>query len=129
MEPFGVREACRVMFERLVDVAALLFDVAEPAFHLTHIAGATGARGDGARLRTDGIRAVRVRTDEFRRQLEQRSEAHAVMVRLAERHGYSGLPRPAGPLIWAHAASVGETNAVLPLFFAVIVKSKFDHFL
>lgn len=29
-----------------------------------------------------------------------------------ERYGYSSHPRPAGPLIWVHAASVGETVAV-----------------
>ncbi len=32
-----------------------------------------------------------------------------------ERYGIAGVPRPAGDLLWLHAASVGETNAVLPL--------------
>jgi len=36
-------------------------------------------------------------------------------VRRRERYGFAGHPRPAGPLIWMHAASVGETNAVIPL--------------
>lgn len=35
--------------------------------------------------------------------------------RLAERWGHAALPRPAGPLAWLHAASVGEGMAVLPL--------------
>ena len=35
--------------------------------------------------------------------------------RRGERFGQTGKKRPAGPLVWAHAASVGETNAVLPL--------------
>lgn len=35
--------------------------------------------------------------------------------RISERRGIAGLPRPAGPLAWIHAASVGETNAILPL--------------
>jgi 3-deoxy-D-manno-octulosonic-acid transferase len=35
--------------------------------------------------------------------------------RRAERYGQSRLPRPDGPLMWIHAASVGETNAVLPV--------------
>jgi 3-deoxy-D-manno-octulosonic-acid transferase len=35
--------------------------------------------------------------------------------RLGERRGFASLPRPQGPLVWVHAASVGETNAVLPL--------------
>lgn len=35
--------------------------------------------------------------------------------RRRERYGYAGRPRPEGPLIWVHAASVGETTAVLPM--------------
>ncbi|MEO8668057.1 MAG: glycosyltransferase N-terminal domain-containing protein, partial [Bauldia sp.] len=40
--------------------------------------------------------------------------------RMGERFGRASLPRPAGRLIWVHAASVGETNAVLPLIGRVI---------
>jgi len=32
-----------------------------------------------------------------------------------ERFGIASVSRPEGPLVWVHAASVGETNAVLPL--------------
>lgn len=35
--------------------------------------------------------------------------------RLSERLGIAGVPRPDGPLFWFHAASVGETNSILPL--------------
>lgn len=35
--------------------------------------------------------------------------------RKSERYGYASAPRPEGPLIWVHAASVGETNAMVPL--------------
>lgn len=35
--------------------------------------------------------------------------------RLAEREGYATAPRPAGRLIWIHAASVGELASVLDL--------------
>ncbi|MCG8420117.1 MAG: hypothetical protein MJE77_19480, partial [Proteobacteria bacterium] len=35
--------------------------------------------------------------------------------RRGERFGRAGLERPAGPLIWVHAASVGETVAAMPL--------------
>ncbi len=35
--------------------------------------------------------------------------------RLPERFGKASAERPPGSLIWVHAASVGETNAILPL--------------
>jgi 3-deoxy-D-manno-octulosonic-acid transferase len=39
-------------------------------------------------------------------------EDHA---RIGERYGRASAPRPPGRLVWVHAASVGETNTVLPL--------------
>lgn len=36
-------------------------------------------------------------------------------LRRTERYGIAGMARPEGDLLWLHAASVGETNAVLPL--------------
>jgi 3-deoxy-D-manno-octulosonic-acid transferase len=35
--------------------------------------------------------------------------------RRRERYGVAGVERPAGPLVWFHAASVGETNSIVPL--------------
>jgi 3-deoxy-D-manno-octulosonic-acid transferase len=35
--------------------------------------------------------------------------------RIAERRGLAELPRPQGPLVWVHGASVGEMLAVIPL--------------
>jgi 3-deoxy-D-manno-octulosonic-acid transferase len=35
--------------------------------------------------------------------------------RVAERRGISEVPRPQGPLVWLHGASVGELVSVLPL--------------
>ena len=50
--------------------------------------------------------------------------------RLGERYGKASQPRPSGPLIWLHGASVGEMLAVVPLIerlraenFAVLMTS------
>jgi len=39
--------------------------------------------------------------------------------RLGERYGHPGRTRPKGRLWWFHAASVGETNAIMPLLHAL----------
>jgi 3-deoxy-D-manno-octulosonic-acid transferase len=39
--------------------------------------------------------------------------------RKGERLGYAGIERPPGLLVWVHAASVGETNAALPVIDAL----------
>jgi 3-deoxy-D-manno-octulosonic-acid transferase len=40
--------------------------------------------------------------------------------RRRERYGLSAMRRPPGPLVWMHAASVGETNAVVPLIERIL---------
>jgi 3-deoxy-D-manno-octulosonic-acid transferase len=39
--------------------------------------------------------------------------------RLPERFGIDPTPRPPGPLLWMHAASVGETMSILPVLVAL----------
>ncbi len=40
--------------------------------------------------------------------------------RRRERYGIASCPRPTGPLVWFHAASVGETIAVIPLIERIL---------
>ncbi len=49
--------------------------------------------------------------------------------RLPERLGRAGQERPPGKLVWIHAASVGEANAVLPLIEAMLDAAPFLHVL
>jgi len=45
--------------------------------------------------------------------------------RRRERYGYASAERPEGPVIWVHAASVGETTAVIPLIEEVLKRGIF----
>ena len=42
--------------------------------------------------------------------------------RRPERYGFASAPRPPGFLIWFHAASVGEANAVLPVIDTIAIE-------
>lgn len=42
-----------------------------------------------------------------------------IAARLPERRGIDPTPRPTGPLVWMHAASVGETMSILPVLEAL----------
>ena len=49
--------------------------------------------------------------------------------RRGERLGFAGSPRPEGQIIWVHAASVGETLAVLPLISNLLDANPNSHLL
>jgi 3-deoxy-D-manno-octulosonic-acid transferase len=57
-----------------------------------------------------------------RRGKEDRTRRH-------ERFGFARVPRPAGTLIWLHAASVGETQSVLTLVRALLAAHPTIHLL
>ena len=64
----------------------------------------------GATLAAPGLRAM------LRRRVARGKE---VAARLPEREGIDPTPRPAGLLIWLHAASVGESQSILPVLSAL----------
>lgn len=60
--------------------------------------------------------ATRVAAPALRRMLRRRAgRGKEIPARLPEREGIEITPRPAGRLIWLHAASLGETISILPL--------------
>jgi 3-deoxy-D-manno-octulosonic-acid transferase len=61
----------------------------------------------------------------LRRMLAKRVvRAKEIPARLNERYGIASAPRPAGRLIWFHAASVGETMSVLPVIAALVGRAE-----
>ena len=52
-----------------------------------------------------------------------------IPARLPERRGIERAPRPAGRLIWLHAASVGEAVSILPVLDALRARDKALHLL
>jgi len=52
-----------------------------------------------------------------------------VTARLPERRGHAGVARAPAPLVWLHAASVGETLSILPLMEALIARRADLHLL
>ncbi|PZP55446.1 MAG: 3-deoxy-D-manno-octulosonic acid transferase [Micavibrio aeruginosavorus] len=49
--------------------------------------------------------------------------------RLGERKGIASLPRPSGPLIWMHVASVGEAQSIMSLIHLMLDQNKQLHVL
>ena len=49
--------------------------------------------------------------------------------RMGERFGYATRPRPEAPVVWLHAASVGETQSVLTLVRALLAEHPHIHLL
>jgi len=47
--------------------------------------------------------------------------------RLSERRGFAGLSRPDAPLVWLHAASVGESLSILPLIEHLLARDPTCH--
>lgn len=74
-----------------------------------------------------GMSALRPAAPLLLRAREKRGKENPA--RRGERLGIASLPRPAGRLIWAHAASVGETLSVLPLIDDILNATSDAHVL
>ncbi len=85
---------------------------ATPAAALT-AAGERPPPGMKLKLYVGGARAFGAFAPLFLRLRQRRGKEDGA--RRPERFGLALTPRPAGPLVWVHAASVGETMAILPL--------------
>jgi len=59
----------------------------------------------------------------------RRHQGKEEALRLPERFGKASAARPEGRLVWLHAASIGEANAVLPLIDTLAVRLPDAHFL
>lgn len=62
----------------------------------------------------------------LRRRMEAGKEDPA---RISERMGQASQPRPAGPLVWVHAASNGEAMSALPLVDRILARDPGGHVL
>ena len=70
----------------------------------------------GGVLKAGWTAAATLLAPAVRLQLRRRvARGREIAERLPERFGVDRTPRPAGPLLWVHAASVGETMSILPV--------------
>jgi 3-deoxy-D-manno-octulosonic-acid transferase len=84
-----------------------------------HRAGGTGGESTVTPALYRGATALAAPFVDFwlaRRRARGREDA----ARFAERHGIAARPRPAGSLVWLHAASVGEAQAILSLVHRLV---------
>ncbi len=79
----------------------------------------------GGVLKAGWAAAATLLAPAVRLQLRRRvGRGREIAARLPERFGIDATPRPAGVLLWVHAASVGETMSVLPVLALLCPRAK-----
>jgi 3-deoxy-D-manno-octulosonic-acid transferase len=117
--PEAVEEARRAIEDSLNDATRRAYEMVGRDMSETLPVHAGGSIPRGLTLRAYRALSQSVRPAAglfLRRRSRQGKE---VPERLGERMGLASVPRPASTLLWFHAASVGETNAILPLIEAL----------
>jgi 3-deoxy-D-manno-octulosonic-acid transferase len=110
-------EACRQAVERSLNAATAIAYAragADPGRATPGYAAPPGLRLKAYRTLTALARPL---APFILRRRQRRGKEEAA--RLPERMGRPSAPRPAGRLVWLHAASVGETLSILPLIAAL----------
>jgi 3-deoxy-D-manno-octulosonic-acid transferase len=106
------------LLNTLTDRAYALVGADPSAATPPHAAGRPARPGVALKTYAAVTNAARILTGSILRYRQRQGKEDAA--RLGERRGRAGLPRPEGPLVWVHAASVGEMNAVLPLIVQLL---------
>ncbi|GCE89553.1 3-deoxy-D-manno-octulosonic-acid transferase [Komagataeibacter diospyri] len=90
----------------------------------------TGARLCGAVLAAGWWGVASLLPPVLRLNLSRRlKRGREIPASLPQRRGIAGMSRPHGPLVWLHAASVGESIAVLPVISQLLAARPFHHIL
>ena len=113
-------EACRQQLERRINAATRkAYEMTGGDPHLGEPISATNPERPGLSLKAYRLLTGIARPAAGMLLRRRVSKGKEIGERIGERFGRPGRRRPQGRIWWFHAASVGETNAILPLMHAL----------